>query len=658
MYPIRLLRRQWQRWTGEDETPLDGDTPAWALSFFLHFGALLALALFWNAAPRDAVVLSLEFSTPQPLEQAPAEFEYSPAPQTEIGSNSEMGVDSAMAQGIQVAELVDIQNQAPPDAVPTVAVSEYSWDPAEAPTLAETVPVKGAAGEGATGASGAIDQITEEIHNAIDAEGPTLVVWLFDQSNSMHAQRQQVAARFSRIYEELGLIGDTGQGALLTAVVAFGEKITFRTDKPTEDLALLKQTVEGIENDQTGLENVFSAVYQAVDRYKTFRTKASTKRYIMLVVVTDEAGDDDANLERAIGLCQRYGTPVFCVGASAPFGRRDIELKYVDPDTNFDQTVQFLPAHQGPESLAPENLQLAFSGVSNDPNSDYMRLDSGFGPYGLTRLCVETSGRFFAVHPNRETTDRRVGRGETAVMSAALSRFFNPSVMRDYRPDYVSIREYQELLKQNKARQALVAAATQSQIDPMQNPQTEFPKADEASFKRMLDQAQRGAALVEFKLGPLYATLVEGEKDRPKLTQPRWQAGFDLAMGRVLAVKVRTEAYNAMLAKAKGGLKFNNPDNDTFVIVPANEITVGSALEKMAKQAHEYLERVVRDHPDTPWALLAQRELKEPIGWKWSEKRVNLPPPPPAAAGNGNAAPPTPQPNVVPKKPVRQNVKL
>ena len=31
-------------------------------------------------------------------------------------------------------------------------------------------------------------------------------------------------------------------------------------------------------------------------------------------------------------------------------------------------------------------------------------------------------------------------------MSAALSRFFDPDVMRDYRPDYVSILEYEELL--------------------------------------------------------------------------------------------------------------------------------------------------------------------------------------------------------------------
>ena len=49
--------------------------------------------------------------------------------------------------------------------------------------------------------------------------------------------------------------------------------------------------------------------------------------------------------------------------------------------------------------------------------------------------------------------------------------------------------------------------------------------------------------------------LQQGEADREKETVMRWQAGYDLAMGRTLAAKVRTEGYNAMLAAAKRGLK-------------------------------------------------------------------------------------------------------
>jgi hypothetical protein len=110
-------------------------------------------------------------------------------------------------------------------------------------------------------------------------------------------------------------------------------------------------------------------------------------------------------------------------------------------------------------------------------------------------------------------------------------------------------------------------------------------------------------------------------------------------MGRVLAVKVRTEAYNAMLAQAKTGLKFKNEKNNTWILEPADSITVGSQLEKMAQKSKMYLERVVNDHPGTPWALLAKKELANPVGWQWKEEYTNLNPMR-EGAGNGNAPAP------------------
>jgi hypothetical protein len=90
-------------------------------------------------------------------------------------------------------------------------------------------------------------------------------------------------------------------------------------------------------------------------------------------------------------------------------------------------------------------------------------------------------------------------------------------------------------------------------------------------------------------------------------------------MGRVLALKVRTESYNAMLAKPRSGMRFANAKSDTWVLAPADEITVGSVLEKQAAEAKDYLARVVREHPHTPWAVVAEAELKQPFGWKWTE---------------------------------------
>jgi hypothetical protein len=52
----------------------------------------------------------------------------------------------------------------------------------------------------------------------------------------------------------------------------------------------------------------------------------------------------------------------------------------------------------------------------------------------------------------------------------------------------------------------------------------------------------------------------------------------------------------------------------------------------MHKQALEYLNRVIDEHPDTPWALMAQVELSEPLGWQWVEGTMQIA----AMNGGGN----------------------
>ena len=37
--------------------------------------------------------------------------------------------------------------------------------------------------------------------------------------------------------------------------------------------------------------------------------------------------------------------------------------------------------------------------------------------------------------------------------------------------------------------------------------------------------------MLEPKIAQIYEMLKQGEKDRPRLTRPRWQAGYDLSMG-------------------------------------------------------------------------------------------------------------------------------
>jgi hypothetical protein len=664
---IDRLRTWWQLHTGEEETPFDGDTPAWLFSMAFHF-VLLIVVTFMPAffVPEDDAILVTSI-TEEEIEEIklPEEFYFNEQPSTEVGANSVAGVEMAQALAQVVDEISDVPNplEVEHSEVATIEINN-TIEIATGPTFDQNLRVKGFVGQGATGAVGAIDRITHEILLSLE-ERKTLVVWLFDQTESVIPQRKAIHDRFERIYEELGLIEAAGNEAfkkhedtpLLTSVVGFGSSVVLITKKPTADLDEVKKAVTDIPLDDSGSEKVFEAIYRAVTEYKSFRhvdeNKSEPERNVMIVAFTDERGDDyNAGLEQTIRECRRYAIPVYVVGVPAPFGREETMMKWVDPNPEFDQSPQWGAVNQGPESYLPELIKLQFSNASERDEA----IDSGFGPFALTRLCYETGGIYFSVHPNRNV-NRSVSRGETEAFSAHLSRFFDPQIMRKYRPDYVPPEEYMRRLRENKAREALVKAANLSWINQMEAPQTRFPKTDEAAFVNALSEAQKAAAKLEPEINMLFETLRLGEPDRAKEDVPRWQAGYDLAIGRVMAVKARTEAYNAMLAAAKRGLKFKDEKNNTWVLAPADEISVGSQLEKTAAKAREYLERVVSEHPDTPWSYLAQKELENPIGWKWQEE-YTAPPGSRDGAGNGNPAPANDRLNMLDRKPKRGVPKL
>jgi hypothetical protein len=658
------FRQWWFEKTGERITPLNGQLPAFGVSFVVHLCAIVGLGLIPLAVSQEEVAIHV---TSAPMEdrfelETPQEFAFNDLPSEEIGSSSVQGEAMAMSLAPVISEVSVLPQQM--TAIPVENANiEFNNILQQATGLhySENLTVRGAAGEGTTGAAGAIDRITHEILLSME-ERKTLVVWLFDQTESLIPQRKAIRERFSKIYEELGVVESTrneafakhDQKPLLSSVVGFGNTVKFMTEKPTDSLAELSKAVTELPKDNSGTENVFGAITEVAKRYASFRQasgeKTNSNRNVMIVVFTDEAGSDTNRAEETVRMCRRWAMPVYVIGVPAPFGRQEAKMKWIDPDPRYNQEPQWGIVEQGPETHYPEQVKLSFRGSWMDEEA----LDSGFGPYALTRLCVESGGIYFTVHPNRDLS-RRVTRGEISAFSAHLSRFYDPEVMRKYRPEYVSIPEYEKRVKENKARKALTDAAKGSnELSAMENPRREFVKADEAEFARILSEAQQAAAAIEPRINALLQVLQVGEADREKEMVPRWQAGYDLAMGRTLAMKVRTESYNAMLAAAKRGLKPSAPKNNVWNLEPSNEIGAGSNFVKMAERAKMYLARVAKDHPNTPWATLAERELQEPMGWKWKDSFRDMTPKKKAmpAANNNNPPPRPPQMPMNAKPPV------
>ncbi|MEK6261129.1 MAG: vWA domain-containing protein [Planctomycetota bacterium] len=454
------------------------------------------------------------------------------------------------------------------------------------------------------GVEGAVDSLTWEIANSL-RDKKTLVVWLFDVSPSLAARRAMIADRVENVYNQLTSLNVSSDKVLKSAVVTFGEKTNVITKDPVDDVADLVKAVRSIKSESSGNENTFAAVNFVAKHYQTYRTQMH--RDVMIIIVTDEAGSDPVNLEQAIVNTKRYGMRCYCVGDAAPFGKEFTEAPFTLE--NGETVIGVM--QRGPETFYPERVRLAYWGANGYALED---MSSGFGPYGLTRLCNESNGIYFI------TDD---GRG----------RKFDPQVMRNYAPDYRPIRMLDADIGQNKAKAALIEVCRLLKIDNVPPPRLEFPAENDTVLRQAITESQKPLADFEYKLDHLVRVLEPGEKDRAKIKDARSRAGYDLAMGRVLALRARSFGYNAMLAEMKASpKKFEKEGSNQWRLVPSKEITSGATTKKLATRALDYLNRVIDDNPGTPWELMAELERNTPLGWEWKEANYN---PNPAGMGGG-----------------------
>ena len=625
----------------------DNDKQAFLVSLLVHVVVILALATIpfvVDSMPSSATFVAAELDEAAEEIKLIDQVAISDELTQEIGANGTEDAGMALSTAAILAELSEVP--APTPSMPILSTTFGLSDMPQAVGLVRSDSVvQGMTGVGTTGTDGAVDRITYEILKAME-ERPTLVVWFFDQSGSLQRRRQEVRDRFDRIYEELGIVRSAkgeddaakpaGEEPLLTSVIAFGNEVSLLTKKPTADIGEIRSAIDSIQIDPTGEEKIFHSLFKAVERYKSYRTGRDT-RNVLFIAVTDERGSDIQGLDDTIKECRKYAIPVYVIGVPAPFGRDVSYIKYVDPDPKFDQTPQWAEVDQGPESLMPERVKVGYK----EDFYDEPVIDSGFGPYALSRLTYETGGIYFTVHPNRQF-NRRIKKAEIDPFASNLEYFFDPEIMVKYRPDYESMAQYQKKVLDSPVRIALVNAA-KIRVGSLDKPTTRFVKRDEASLASALTVAQQQASRLEDEFKVLAHILLPAEAHRDEESSLRWIAGYDLALGTLLAHKVRADGYNSMLAKAKRGMPFEAPKSNTWVLVPDSAITVGSKLEKEGASAVALLKEVAVRHKGTPWGLLATRELANPVGWKWVEEFTDLNPPPRQMARN-NAVNPTPQP--------------
>jgi hypothetical protein len=491
--------------------------------------------------------------------------------------------------------------------------------PLEGVKLDKIVIRAGNVGEEVVHVEGAVDRITHEIARNLE-EKNVIVVWLMDASISLIPERKAVAENLERVFSEIDQLNVVKNDELVHAVVSYAQEVKPLVE-PTSDT---KKVIEGIRNvatDETGVENVFSAVEFALDRYKSRITQQ--RRKMMIVIWTDESGDDYRFIDPVVGHCQRLGVSVYTVGPSSMFGKELGTRPYVHPDNG--QTY-FLPLNRGPESVHQEQVELPFW----FEGPQYENLHSGLGPFALTRLSYETGGMYFIKDDPKDVSP------------------FKIETMLRFAPEYDSVQNYIHRVRTNPLRRAIMQAIeTTRQRKLRGTPRLEFAPTGN-TFQQELQEAQQTSA---YNLGILDQALqpfgrgLEAEYEKEKSN--RWRAWYDYNYGRLLAMNVRNYEYNWACAVMKGkGRDFVDQKSNRWKFVPHEKINFGSGTQKQAADAIRLLTRCVDQNPGTPWAILAERELRYPLGFKVEEAYVAPPPPPPKqpVKPNPKVKPPIPKP--------------
>ena len=516
------------------------------------------------------------------------------------------------------------------------------YDVPEGTQIDERVVVRGTNGEAMIQLESALDRVTWEVASNLQ-EKRVLLVWMLDGSGSIEKQKQVIAKRLRRVYGELDALQKTDQiprheVPLLSAVVSFGAQTKFLTENPTEKFETILDAIQNAPTDPSGVENIFTAVKQVLTVWSHYRVQQH--RRIMLVAVTDEAGDDFGEaLEPAIALCQRNGAKAYVIGPSAVFGRRKGFVPYRAPENG--QTYQ-LPIDLGPESAVIEVVDLPFW-YSGD---QYTYLSSGYAPYALARLVHETGGVYFMTNT-------------TTMGGLTPLGVFDSASLKPFTPDYSfgSPQEYQRDLMKHPLRVAVVQAAFLSREYKANGTPRLDLRVNPGNFRQVASDAQKTVAVSQLAVDSILQAFPDGI-DEGLATEPsaRWRVNFALTYGRLLAQKVRSMEYNFAFAALKTNL--SNEDVATksnhWIVRPDSKINYAGNYRRVAEKAQGLLELVIEEAPGTPWAVLAQRELKDGFGINIEQRFI--PPPPPRPPGTNNPAPrkkqvlfqPEPQ---APKKP-------
>jgi hypothetical protein len=130
---------------------------------------------------------------------------------------------------------------------------------------------------------------------------------------------------------------------------------------------------------------------------------------------------------------------------------------------------------------------------------------------------------------------------------------------------------------------------------------------------------QKDPALATLVLEELLADAAKLAESRDQEKSKRWQAHFDLAMARLQSRLVYIYEYNNLLALVRtDSLPMLESVHTGWRVNTSAKIQIKEpSVKEMAKQAGKTWDRMGKEYPNTPWAVIARRERNVAMGLQW-----------------------------------------
>jgi hypothetical protein len=128
------------------------------------------------------------------------------------------------------------------------------------------------------------------------------------------------------------------------------------------------------------------------------------------------------------------------------------------------------------------------------------------------------------------------------------------------------------------------------------------------------------------KLNEALTNLEQIEEDRKSEPSRRWQAHFDYLHAELLIRIAFVYEYDLMLGKIRTD-SLPMPEGFTpsgWRLAPQENLQSGKEMREKRAQALKILDKIIKEHSGTPWAVLAKRDRIQTLGLRWEPYRERM----------------------------------